>query len=146
MSEESIFSEDEEPAIRNAAEAKRNVRVKDEAARERRRGDAIWRSVLSGPLGRRQLYDILTVSGALRRRYAFGQVDDATRWMGAGQQQFGFDLFLLWLRIDPEATLEMLRENHPTMIKPARKKRTIYDPWRDEDYDPWRDEDENEGA
>jgi hypothetical protein len=81
----------------------------------------VWRAILSGPTGRRQLYDILTVSGALRRRYGREGVDDATRWMGAGQQQLGFDLFLHWLRVDEAAVLKMLRENHPELQKPPQK-------------------------
>jgi hypothetical protein len=132
LSERSPFEEDDLPAIRNAANAKSNRKVQDEEARARKQRDAIVRAVLAGPVGRRLMYSMIEDSGGLRDWYGRG-TDQITRFMALGQQQYGWGLFLSLLRVDDEAVLKMLRENHPALVEKKKdgEKPQIEDYFRD---------------
>ena len=99
---------------------------------EQREAEAreFWRQVLAHPVGKREIWGILSDASTFGERFACGPngfpQSEAT-WFHAGEQALGLRLFLYLQKLQPEAVWAMQREFDPRFQKPAppnRKRRT----------------------
>lgn len=113
----------DESSMDNAAEPER---IKKKAARLKKTEDEsgdFWRSALSGVVGRREIWGILTAAHAFEERFACGpngfpQVE--ATWFHAGEQALGLRIYHMLMRIDRAAVMKMHDENDAAFAKPKR--------------------------
>lgn len=128
MSDERPFAaedaEEDAPQVPNAADRKHHRRIKDSAKRAEAGSAAFWAGVFDSETGRREMWDILAVSGAFRERFVTagpqGFPQPEATWCNAGEQRLGFRLYLSWLRRCPDGVHKMLMENHADLRPPPK--------------------------
>lgn len=111
----------------NAADPKAFRERRRKADIDRENAEAFWQRVFSDPIGRREMWGILTDAHAFEERFACGPngfpQTEAT-WFQAGEQALGLRLYLSWQRIAPEGVLLMHQENDHRFarLNPKRKR------------------------
>jgi len=109
----------------NAASPRSQRRIRDKVKRAEEETKQFWRAVLSGEIGRREVWRLLT-----ERCHAFndefpagpaGFPDASARDFLRGQQSLGLGLYQDLMVIDGEAMLLLHRENDPRFAPPKRR-------------------------
>ena len=126
LSEEEILLESEIPDAASASGLRKSLRKKksrDDQSRE------FWASVFSSPIGRQEMWKLLTEAHTFDTRFACGPSGfpqpEAT-WFHAGEQNFGLSLYHKLLALSPPGVLQMHIECDSRFIptKPRRLKLT----------------------
>lgn len=89
-----------------------------------------YQGVFSTEIGRLAMWDILAAAHAFEAKFSTGSGlphSEAT-WFELGKQMLGQDLYLSWMKYDPDGVALMLRENDVRLksgepVKPPRKRR-----------------------
>lgn len=82
-----------------------------------------WQQVFAHPIGRREMWNLLTEMGTFETRFGIGPngfPNPESTWFNAGQQDFGLRLYFSWLRLDRAGVLLMQDEFDPNFPKPKR--------------------------
>lgn len=112
------------PDLPNAADSVAVAKASKAAKRRRDAAGKFWATVLDDPVGRAEVWGLLTTAGAFETRFACGPngfpQTEAT-WFHAGSQAFGLDLFMRLQALDPAGVLKMQIEHDPrfTALKRA---------------------------
>lgn len=106
--------DDDQPALAPAIDPQRPRRAETKRKREQREDDEFWRGVLATPIGRRQVWNLLTSGHCFEERFACGPngfpQPEAT-WHAAGEQSLVLRLYQQLLALDPLAVREMHLEH-----------------------------------
>lgn len=138
MSEERPFEEEDAaeaaPQIPNAAESGHHRRIRRKSRDEEAKSAGFWAAVFDSETGRREMWDVLSLTGFLTDRLAVtpaGHPDALASYQYLGQHRIGRQLFLSWLRRAPDGLLKMLSENHPDLMPQEKppKARQHMEPW-----------------
>lgn len=119
MAEDDPYADAEPFAYKDpdiAKEEKRLKELREDEDRKRVEGEEWWRESLSTIIGRRELWELLREMHAFDDRFPITPVgfpDTNAAWFAAGQQSKGQSLWLKWLKLDPDNTTLMMRENDP---------------------------------
>jgi hypothetical protein len=111
------------------AEEREYKRRGDRARIEALEADAFWKMVLGSEVGRREMWRIISGSGAghaFETRFACGPngfPDDRAAWYARGEQDLGLRLYHEWLRRDPSAIALMHQENDHRFRKTRGRRR-----------------------
>ncbi|HQT65359.1 MAG TPA: hypothetical protein PLO16_12685 [Acidocella sp.] len=94
------------------------------AAFDKQNADGFWHRVFADPVGRAEMWKLLTACHTFEERFACGPSGfpqpEAT-WFHAGEQSIGLRLYQTWLRLDPIAVMQMQTEHDPRFADPKRK-------------------------
>ena len=128
--EASLFPDDEAeltiaelPTV-NAAEApgvRKQRRTKAEREQEARN---FWQAVFADPVGRREMWGILSVCHPFETKYGVGPTgfpNDKASDAYMAEQQIGLRLFLSWQAMDFDGVSQMVHENDPRFAAKPRK-------------------------
>lgn len=98
----------------NAADPEQQKRIRRRDKRELAEGDEFWGAVLAAPVGRREIWRLLTSLHTFEDRFAVGPngfpQTEAT-WFQAGEKASGMRLYLSLLRID-HAAVHLMHTEH----------------------------------
>lgn len=104
------------------------------ASMRARRSREFWRGVLSSDVGRAEVWALLQDAHAFDEKFAVGPSgfpQPEHTWFMAGEQAFGYRLFLTMMRHDRENVALMLAEHEPRVVpidapaqKPRRSRKT----------------------
>ena len=107
--------------IPNAASPAAVRTQKTKASRAKGRAAEFWTSVLADPVGRAEIWGLLTQAGTFEERFACGPTGfpqtEAT-WFHAGEQAMGMRLFQSLIVIDRAGVFRMMDEHDPRFAKP----------------------------
>lgn len=107
----------------NAADAKQVKRKTDRVKLEKRKIDEFWKSVFASPIGRSEMWAILTAGHCFEERFACGPNGfphgEAT-WFAAGEQALAQRLYDSWQIKDHAGVYLMRCENDPRFPKPGK--------------------------
>jgi len=94
--------------------------------REELEAQAFWKTCLSHPLGRRELWKILSKGHAFKRdRFLSSQTgfpDPNATWFLLGMQDYAEALFYDWQKLDPHGVLLMQQEHDSRFARPKHPK------------------------
>lgn len=111
---------DQPPANDDAASPKQLRNKERRLAREARETQEFWSSVFATPVGRREMWKLLTSAHTFDERFACGPngfpQPEAT-WFQAGEQSFGQRVYRTWARDHRVEVLLMHDENDPAFVK-----------------------------
>ncbi len=117
---------DESPADTAAVEPE-TYRRKQRAAERRDMDRAVfWKGLLSDSVGRQELWRVLSDAHFDEEKFGAGPngfPDPLNAWFHAGEQAFGYRLFLTLLRADRNGVVQMLEEHDHRLQKPASRRR-----------------------
>ncbi len=87
-----------------------------------------YQHVFSTEIGRLAMWDILAAAHTFETKFATagGLPQPEATWFELGKQMLGHDLYLTWMKYDPEGVALMLRENEARLRtdEPLKPKRT----------------------
>ena len=133
------MGDDDTPSLQPTVDASNPEVVREAALQSTLRGRQsreFWRGVMSSEIGREEVWKLLDDAHAFAERFAIGPSgfpQPEHTWFEAGQQAFGYRLFLTMMKHDPEHTLLMLSEHESRVYpdeapssakKPRRKVKT----------------------
>jgi hypothetical protein len=104
-----------DPVVRKRAAEKQRQTVES--------GDAYWRRQLADPVGRREIWGIITSAHTFETQFACGPngfPQPEHTWFAAGEQQWGQRFYLKMQRIDREGVWRMQDEHDPTFAKAGK--------------------------
>lgn len=90
--------------------------------REQREAEEFWRAVFSTPIGRREVWRILTEAGTFEIKFGCGPTgfpDPNATWFHLGQRELGQRLYHGWQFRLPDEIRLMHAENDPRFQKPS---------------------------
>jgi hypothetical protein len=129
MPEPEGTDDEDAPEIPNAADRTSQRRIRDRVKRERAEAVDFYKAIFASPVGRREMWGILTAMHAFDQRFASapnGFPQESATWFYLGERDAGFRLFRSWMRLDPEGVTKMMREHDPVLAelpkRPRRKK------------------------
>ena len=107
--------------------AQRRLKKQQEITTEN--ADNFWKRVFSDPVGRAEMWAILSRSGTFERSFGHfnGLPHEQLAWYAAGQKDFGQTLYLSWLKADRDGVNRMLDEHHPDFAEPKKPPRKTRD-------------------
>ncbi len=108
--------EEDDGALLDAGEPETLARSKLRVRKKLRKAADFWREVLSDPVGRAEMWELLASAHTFETRFACGPngfPQPESTWFQAGEQDYGLRLFLKWQVMDPAGTLLMLQEHDP---------------------------------
>jgi hypothetical protein len=102
--------------------AQRRQRKQQEITTEN--ADAFWNRVFADPVGRSEMWAILSGLGTFKREFGHfnGLPHEQLAWYAAGQKDFGQTLYHSWLKAARDGVNLMLDEHHPDFVKPKAGK------------------------
>lgn len=121
-------SDIERQLLADGAVPRKRARRESPGDREAREARTFWLAVLADPVGRRELWRLVTTSGSahiFETMFPAGPVgfpDPNAAWYQRGIQDFGLRLYRHWLKLDPLAVAAMHQENDPAFA-PAKQER-----------------------
>lgn len=127
MSDEEEPIDGEEPDVPlnapdDAASPKGLKRKRRRKADVERDSTSFWKGVFADRIGRREMYALLAESGLKDTFFAVGPNGfpqlEASMYK-RGSHDYGYKLFLQWLRVDRLGVMTMLDENDPYFMKNA---------------------------
>ena len=99
-------------------------RIRDVRKRDAAEVTAFWRSALAHPVGRREIWRLLSELHTFEEKFACGPngfpQPEAT-WFHAGEQAFGLRLYHSLILYDRAAVFLMHDEHDPRFAKPKRR-------------------------
>lgn len=112
----------ESPALETAASPSR-IKREGRAKREKRECEEFWAAALSNPVGRRALWQVLSLGHPFETRFANGPSgfpDGNATWYHKGEQDLGQRIYDYWTLISPDGAIHM-RIEHDFRFADRRK-------------------------
>ena len=119
-----IDNEDAAPpsGVGNAASRRAISKTKQRQEHYRRQAVEFWKNVFASPVGRREMWDVLTQLHTFETRFTCGPngfPNPEATWFAFGEQHSGQRLFDSWTVLDPEGVFLMRREHDPRFARLA---------------------------
>ena len=122
MSGDDEILEWDESEIPNAGDAESQKQASIRAKRSKDKAGDFWKRVFADPIGRQEMWALLTAAHAFEERFACGPngfpQTEAT-WFHAGEQSLGLRLYRSWAKIDREGVFKMHDEHDPRYSRPV---------------------------
>lgn len=112
----------EQPTV-NAASIQTVKKLERRKKRAQRESDEFWRGIFSTEIGRREMWNWLSVMHPFEVRLGYGPVgfpDERETWMRLSEQLLGQRVYQTWQSRFPDEIALMLQENDPRFQKPKR--------------------------
>lgn len=111
----------------DASDPRQIRRRETELEIRRREAEVFWRAVFADPVGRREMWNVLEDAHTFQVQFSAGPTgfpDPLATWFQAGEQAYGYRLFLSWMKIDRQGVLTMMAEHEARLqAAPAKSRR-----------------------
>ena len=121
--DEADLTVEEQPTV-NVAEISSVRKQKRTKASRELEAKNFWKAVFADPVGRREMWGILSVCHPFETKYGIGPTgfpNDKASDAYMAEQQIGLRLFLSWQAMDFDGVSRMVREHDPRFAEKPRK-------------------------